>query len=444
MPLSGKSRLHQPIAFGVGKGDSPNFIRLEPADFTNELIAQSRIVRYIPVQRAFPSYYAPLSARIALQGGTCPASQKTVWLPTSSHDLLGRELGHAFEEAGFVVRLMDHEELGKQPGTLLPRLLREETPDLFFSPNFKGLDHFGLSYHMLREAGTTVAVWLVDNPFNVLPAVKSRYWHDVRIFVTDHSFIGPLIETGAKWVTHLPLAASPHHFADGGTLPGHGHDLEDKLVFVGRSKFPKMEQFFAGITLPQESLEDFRCHDNTERPDYHWWHKRLGVSPLWPGSQARSVGAGAEMAGVYWKSECLEAAGSIVVFGDSGWHDLAQADVRPVVDYYAHLPAIYRSASVVLNVNGMQLPAGLTQRHFDVWCAGGFLITDTHSGLNIFPEELVEPITFTRPDQIRDLFLRFRKETVRKTELRKAWRDCILRDHTYTNRVQTVLSALNL
>ena len=183
-----------------------------------------------------------------------------------------------------------------------------------------------------------------------------------------------------------------------------------------------------------------------ERFDYHWWRDRTGITPLWPGNAVREIGAGAEWAGRKWKRDCLESAGRIIIFGDHGWKGLGNpdADVRGPVDYYAHLPAVYRSAGAVLNVTGMQLPAGLTQRHFDVWCASGFLITDANPGLSIFPEELVAPIRFTRPGDIRDLYLSHREETPAKQELRTAWRNCILTDHTYANRVRTVITALDL
>jgi len=105
---------------------------------------------------------------------------------------------------------------------------------------------------------------------------------------------------------------------------------------------------------------------------------------------------------------------------------------------------MYRSAAVTLNVTGMQLPAGLTQRHFDVWCAGGFLISDANPGLQIFPQELVEPIRYSRPDEIRALFTRFHPESDEKRELRNAWRKCILADHTYANRVAAIITGLDI
>jgi spore maturation protein CgeB len=420
-----------------------NFERITPEEFATTATADTRVARYLPAQRAFPAFFAPLTARLALGDGPPVRKTKTAWLPCTEDDLLGRELTLAFEAKGYAVRFLDHEAVGKHPGKVLPELLKEGAPDLFFSINFKGLDHFGLGYAILREAGVPVAVWMVDNPFNLLPAVKAHYWKDAHLFVTDHTFIGPLVEAGARRVSHLPLAASPEVFAKGGKLPEHGRGLEDRLVFVGRSEFPDRDRFFAGETIPAELVYEV-IEETASRRDYSWWRDRLEDVPMWPGNAVRAIGAGAEFSGHHWKRVCLTAAGPVTIFGDRGWKDLENADLRPFVDYYAHLPAIYRKAACVLNVTGGQLPAGLTQRHFDVWCAGGFLLTDTHPGLNIFPEELAAPVRFSHPDEILPLFERYRADSPQKRELAQAWQELILRDHTYADRVETVLTALSL
>ncbi|MBG0789847.1 MAG: glycosyltransferase [Desulfovibrionaceae bacterium] len=423
-----------------------NFRPMADDEFTRDLAAGARVVRYLPAHRAFPSYFAPLSARLALRAADLQKRGRTAWIPASGDDLLCRELAQALRGAGYEVDLIDHEPPERHPGRVLPELLAQGVPDLFLSVNFKGLDPFGLGHAILREAGVQVGIWLVDNPFNLLTAVKSGYWKCAKLFVTDHSFIGPLIGEGARWATHLPLAASPALFESGGVLPENAQGLKDRLIFVGRSEFPDRDRFFAGITVPPELADRVNADADGRRFDYHWWRDRTRIARLWPGNAVRAVGAGAEWAGRKWKLDCLRAAGRIVVFGDPGWQGLANhgADLRGPVDYYAHLPAVYRAAAATLNVTGMQLPAGLTQRHFDVWCAGGFLISDANPGLNIFPPELVDPIRFTRPGDIRDLFLRHREETQAKRELRAAWKECVLADHTYADRVRTIIAALGL
>ncbi|QGY40566.1 glycosyltransferase [Pseudodesulfovibrio cashew] len=424
-----------------------DYTPLPPEEFTPELARQSTVLRYRPGLKAFPSFWAPLAARTAACRLPKTAPSRVVWLPSGEGDLLGKELTLAFEEKGYQVRTLDPETLERSPGTELPALLSRERPALFFSINFKGLEPFGLAFHLLREAGVEVAVWLVDNPFHILTSVKTGAWKEARLFVTDHSFIAPLIRAGARRVTHLPLAASPPLFATGGSLPEHARDLGGRLVFVGRSEFPKKSKFFAGLTPNPRILEEaVTMLEKGERPHFHWWQEHIRAT-LWPGNEIRHVGVGAEVAGYAWKVRCLAAAGpEAVIFGDEKWGQISEitAETRSPLDYYAALPAVYRAAAATLNVTGMQLPAGLTQRHFDVWCAGGFLLTDANPGLQIFPEALVEQIMFKTPADILPLFSRFREETPEKTELREAWRKHILSDHTYANRIDTVLTAAGL
>lgn len=424
-----------------------NFKRIAPDAFTRESASETRVARYLPVQKAFPSFFAPLTARLVLGSTRHTDRPKTVWLPFSRDALLGREMAHAFETRGYQVISLDHDALGRHPGNALPGLFESHgVPDLFFSINFKGLDHFGLGASILREAGAKVAVWMVDNPFNLMPAVKSGYWKGLRLFVTDHTFIAPLLATGARSVTHLPLAASPEIMAEGG-LPDFAGGLEDKLVFVGRSEFPKKNEFFAGLTPNHRLLEEaVQMLMRGERPHFHWWQEHIRAQ-LWPGNQVRHVGVGAEVVGYTWKERCLSAAGpDAIIFGDEKWGHIQSigAVPRPLLDYYTQLPAVYRAAAVSMNVTGMQLPAGLTQRHFDVWAAGGFLITDANPGMQLFPEELAKPVTFKRPAEIEPLFKRYKEENQDKSDLREAWRQHILTDHTYDNRVTMVLKTMGL
>lgn len=429
------------------------FTPLAPEAFTPERAASATIIRYRPGLKAFPSFFAPLAARLALAksgraaGG--PARQrKVIWLPSAESDLLTRELAAAFEARGFDVLVVDRAGLEGAPGTELPRLLAQGVPDLFLSVNFRGLEPFGLGFAMLREAGARVAVWLVDNPFHLLTGVKSGYWRQARLFVTDHTFIGPLVEAGARWVTHLPLAASPELFAHPGPLPGDIDKLTDRLVFVGRSAFPHKERFFAGLT-PDPALlaEATAMLDEGRRPDYHWWREReREPAPAWPGNAIRRAGAGAEAAGYAWRTRCLVAAGpEAVIYGDDGWRDVPSltAELRPPLDYYGALPAVYAAAGACLNVTGMQLPAGLTQRHFDVWCAGGLLLTDANPGLSIFPAELTRPVTFASPTAIAPLFSALRADPATPA-LRAAWRDLILAQHTYAHRADTIITTLGI
>ncbi len=419
-----------------------------PAEaFTPAFAKTARVFRYRPALKAFPSFWGPLAAKLSRAHWRECGIERQVWLPTTENDLLGDELAIAFGDEGYAAFRPAPFKAANAPGTYLPDLLQTAVPELFFSVNFKGLDPFGLGFNLLREAGARVAVWLVDNPFNLLTSVKSGYWKEVELFITDSSFMLPLRELGAKNVHYLPLAASPQLFQKNGKLPEFAKGIGDRLVFVGRSEFPDKQKYYAGLKLDRQHWDEARqMLVDGKRPDFHWWQEQTGVSALWPGNDVRLPGLGAEESGRTWRTMCLKASPNLTVFGDDGWKDILGpgTDVRPVVDYYGALPAIYREAGMCLNMTSPQLPAGLTQRHFDVWCAGGFLMTDDTPGLDLFPDELVRPIVFSSADDISAKHDELMANDRFRTELQTAWQTHILREHAYENRVKLVLEGVGL
>lgn len=425
-----------------------DFKRIAPEDVTPALARSCTVRRYLRNIRFFPSFWGPLWATCALphlENVPPPNadSAPVLWLPGDESDLLDQELNLAFRAEGFSVL---RPQAGEQPTDMeIPWRLTKERPRVFFSVNFKGLDRFGELFHLLRRAGTRVAIWCVDNPFHLLTGVKSRYWTQADLFVTDDWFIEPLKQLGAQSVHHLPLAAAPALFKD--RQAPVASNLDDRLVFVGRSEFPHKREFFAGVESAANDWPDaLAMLERGERPDFAWWTQRLEVDPFWPNNAIRQAGFMAEETGAHWRAECLRHAGErLTVFGDDNWRTLLDrgVDVRPPVDYYGALGSVYARARACLNMTSPLLPHGLTQRHFDVWAVGGLLLTDTTPGLDIFPPELVREITFSHPEEIQELFERISPDTTRAT-LGKAWSELILAEHTYTQRVRRVLNVLDI
>jgi hypothetical protein len=388
---------------------------------------------------------------------------RLVLLPGTGRELLRRELLLAFAGAGLPaveVRPDRPHETGG-PESLEARL--GEGPALLFSVNFQGLGRLRRCLELAAGNGSGIAVWFADNPWNVLSGVRDKAWKSLPLFVTDASFIGPLTAAGASCVRHLPLAACPELFSpdparDRAFPPPAGLA---PFVFAGRSAFPGRDTFFAGLELPgdlEKEAEILLRNAGPARPDLLWWQNALKLSPagFWPGRKARLPALGAERANLFHRAGCLAAASNLGIafggkdigldlFGDAAWQTMLPPGARllPPVDYYTRLPGIYAAASFSLCLTSLQLPRGLNQRHFDVWTAGGLLLSDATPGLELFPEELARAVTFRSARDLEALASTLGSGATR-AGLIADWRACILREHCYAHRVRTILETLRI
>lgn len=413
-----------------------SFKRLKPEDLTTDFIRASTLFIYAPNLKLFPGFWGPLWAKMAALSGDMGLSAQKVWIPANENALLARELAQGFQAQGLTPEFLP----GQSAPGLLVNKLRKTRPKIFFSVNMNGLDNFGDTFYLLREFGIKTGVWFVDNPFHLLTRIKSNYWKEIPLFVTDDWFIRPLRHLGAKSVTHLPLAAAQHFFTN---AQGQDQGLSNKMVFVGRSSFPGKNSFFAGCGLdPDLEQKALKAMENGLRPDFAWFAKQMDSPEFWPGNQVREVGLAAETLNQTMRAQNLKFAQELglTVYGDPDWLGLVNlSDLRQPVDYYGPLPSIYRQAKACLNLTSLLLPHGLTQRHFDVWASGGFLITDNTPGLSIFPPELVRTVTFNNNMEMFEIFNRagnsdFRNKTIAD------WQRHIIDHHTYEHRVKTILN----
>ena len=472
----------------------PAWIRLTPDQVKTPPFATSaNLFRYAPGEGLLSSFWGPLlafleAARLfsTTEGGGGHAVRRadgdrrsrTVLLPGTDRDLLTAELEAAFRAEGFApVRVAapsadrsrpEHSaypaaasptssssESGEPsktsassaPSLPLDDILRNERPALFLSVNLRGLDPEGRRFRLLRACGVPVAIWCVDNPWHLLSSLRLPWWKEAALFVTDASFVAPLRDHGASFVRHLPLGAWEP------ATPGRSAPASLKpVVFVGRSAFPDRDRFFAGSRLPSplwdQALSRLDSPDPAALPHVHWWERALDVDRCWPGSAVRAAGLGAEQGAALRRALWLRAALplGLTVFGDQGWKPLLPegSDLRPPLDYYNGLFDVYAHARYSLNVTSLLLPAGLTQRHFDVWMAGGFLLSDATPGLEIFPDELARPIRATHPARLCVQVERLEKDPLLRPHLAEAWRACLRQQHSYGARVRSLLAALSV
>lgn len=409
----------------------PNW-QLIDQDSIFDLPPQTRKIIYTPIKRLFPSCLAPILAQWEISPQK--SATQELWLPSPAHGLIVQELASAAQKHDLTPRIL--------PATIkaenLAAMLNTKAPALFVSINFQGLDAYGENQALLEAAGVPIAVWCVDNPFHLLTAQKNILWKKLPVFVTDSWFIHPLKKLGAHPI-HLPLATDPLIFASHGPCP-RGQDL----LFVGRSHFPDRDSFFAAATVPK-TIQEKATTLSGRQAHFGWWQQELG-GELWPGNQVRSIGLGAEIQSQKWRAQCLSHLahqGALTIIGDANWANLVpEATLTAPVDYYHGLAQAYSQASLVLNLTSLLLPHGLTQRHFDVWACGSFLLTDHTQGLDIFPGKLAQSISFETPEEAWELARYYAQHPKQKEQIRQAWQKLILQEHSYSQRLQTILHHL--
>lgn len=409
---------------------------IAPAALTPERIARSRFYLYRQNPRLYPSFWGPILAHIQLALRPAAPSkaghgQGAVLLARPDRGLMEPELARSLAALGRKCIDIPADRALQTITAVLDR----EVPALFLCVNGAGLDPDGLLFSLLAAAGVPVALWCVDNPFHVLGRFRAPFWKKTLVCVTDDWFVAPLRELGARSVHHLPLAASRHFFE---ARPTSG--LKGRALFVGRSTFPGRDGFFAGCRLPEALVAAARAGLAAgERADFGWWLAKLGLSPTWPDKTTRLAGYGAETTGQAWRAACLNALArtmALTIHGDPGWRALVpEATLAGPVDYYGGLAGCYAAAAVTVNLTSPLLPRGLTQRHFDVWAAGGVLISDATPGLALFPAALTRPVTFTTPGDIGRLARELARDTPLRTELTAGWRELLKTQHTYEQRL---------
>ncbi|MBD5557796.1 MAG: glycosyltransferase [Desulfovibrio sp.] len=419
--------------------EAPGWRELTPPEAAS--LSGANTYLYRPGLRVAPDFWGPLAGRIEarnLASAPVPGRPPLVWLPGDESRLLHRELRQALTEAGFspVCGAAPRDAAG------LSAAWGGRVPAFALSVNMRGLDADGRVFHACRALGVPVALWFVDNPWHVLSAARLPWWQEAQLFVTDASFIDGLRAAGAEHIHPLPLAVAPHMWRPLPDAAEAGRLAQLAPRFVGRAAFPDRERFFAAARVPGDLLaRALALTDENAEPareaHFHWWVERLRVRP-WPGHEVRGAGLGAERCAQANRARWI--AGGLPlglrVTGDNLWRELVPGcEPESPVDYYGSLPELYREASAVLNVTSLLIPQSLSQRHFDVWAAGGLLLSDATRGLDIFPAELTRPITLTSREGFGPRLAELTANPQGARDLREAWREHLRAAHTYGHRL---------
>lgn len=133
----------------------------------------------------------------------------------------------------------------------------------------------------------------------------------------------------------------------------------------------------------------------------------------------------------------------LAIFGDEGWLRYGGYSARcyrggPVNSERANV--IYGSSAIALNLHHPQFRRGTSLRTFALCCSGAFQVVDWRDGLDRWFEPATELETFRTPGELRATVQRWLADPRGRSQVAKAGRERVLREHTYRHRLAHMLN----
>lgn len=384
-----------------------------------------------------------------------------VLLLTSHYFLLG-EVISAFTRMDVPHRLLEFtpQETGRTEFVqdLLTAIL-EFKPDLILTINHLGVDREGVLMDLLAKCQLPLASWFVDNPHLVLYVYARLASPWATIFTWDADNVSSLQKMGFEHVFYLPLGTDVHRFQ-----PPRRSACKDQwqaaISFVGNSMRAKVAARLKAGRFPRALLLAYRevarsfaaSPDNSVRA--HLQARFAHLVPAFAGLPSVEDQLAFETA-VTWEAtrvyrhECVRRILPFdpLIVGDRHWKTALRHDQQgwcwhPELNYYADLPVFYPCSRINFNTTSLQMKGAVNQRVFDVPSCGGFLLTDQRRQMDELFEPGREVVAYSHVDEIPDLVDFYLKHPGERTRVSQAARQRVLREHTYDQRMTSLLKTM--
>ncbi len=360
-------------------------------------------------------------------------------------------LGHKYR----LVMLREGEVAAEEVMASLIREIVEFRPDFILTVNHLGFDRDGVLTGFLSRIRMPFASWYVDSPLLIIRHYAENRSPWGSIFLWDSDYLPELKSLGHEHLHYLPLGTD-HTIFKPFSGAGKGDDKRFNLAFVGNSMQKVIEERKLCLGLdPREWAEVDRAAGMfAQSPGYevlpHLERTELKGSFLdsldepglvdlealvvWRATQAYRLANVAALAGP-----------DLTIAGDSGWEGLMRGrEVRlhPPVNYYDDLPSFYNRTRINFNATSLQMKTGLNQRVFDVPACGGFLLTDQRDQLAPLFEPGRESISYSSPEQARDLAGYYSAHDRERDRIARAAHERALAQHTYVHRLSELIKIM--
>lgn len=267
----------------------------------------------------------------------------------------------------------------------LVNIARAAQPDVIII--LKGETLTGETLTALKALKCPLVSWWVDDPFRAPQAMRLFHLFDV-LYMFDKGRLAELEAAGAKRIVYLPCACDQHTFRPLTLNPAELPHLNCTVGFVAA--------FYPGRGALLGQMRGL---------DVGLWGPGWDAAP-----ELQQLPAGT------WRGRRITA---------------------------SEAARVYNLARICPNVHHPQTQlGGLNTRTFEVLAAGGFELVDNVAGLDENFDVGSEIVAYTSPEHWRELADFYLAHPDERAAIAARGRARVLRDHTYEERLKTILRTL--
>lgn len=275
----------------------------------------------------------------------------------------------------------------KQMNRRLVAAVRAARPDAIII--LKGETLSAETLAALRALQRPLVSWWVDDPFRTPKAMRHFHFFDV-LYMFDKGRLAELDSLGARRIVYLPCACDQNTYRPQSLNPAEYPELSCTLGFVAA--------FYPGRGALLSHMRGL---------DVGLWGPGWDAAP-----ELKELPPGT------WRGRRIAAS------------DAAK---------------VYNSARICPNVHHPQTRSGgLNSRTFEVLAAGGFELVDNVMGLDENLEAGREIVIYSSPAHFRELVDYYLAHPEERSAIIERGRARVLRDHTYEQRLLTILRTMQI
>ncbi len=328
-------------------------------------------------------------------------------------------------------------------------------PDCLLTLNHLGVDIEGVLIDLLEKLQIPLASWFVDNPHLILHLYNKLKSPWVSIFTWDFDNISSLKAMGFENVFYLPLGTDTTHFKPN-TLGKK--KWKCPISFVGNSMHYKVISRLNKTPLPQNLLKHF--NEVSKHFDASPQHSVAEfIQDKFPDTykEFASLDNNEQRlcfeTAVTWEATRLYRARCVeqtlpfnpLIVGDDGWEIIfekqkKQFTLHDALNYYEELHTFYPLSDINFNCTSKQMKGAVNQRIFDVPACNAFVLTDWREQMDNLFEPHKEIAFYKEIEEIPELIKFYLDNPKAREQITKAARKRVLAEHTWDNRLQTLLS----